>query len=59
MMYVTDTIPLTEEAKKCEKIVQVSVADMIAQAIDAIQNHKSVSRVYDLYESKKLQSLED
>lgn len=58
-MYVTDTIPLTEEAKKCEKIVQLSVADMIAQAIDAIQNHKSVSRVYDLYESKKLQSLED
>jgi ribose-phosphate pyrophosphokinase len=56
-IYVTDTIPLNEKAKECDKIVQLSVADMVAQSIDAIQNHKSVSRVYDLYESKKLQSL--
>ena len=51
-MVITDTIPLTEEkAAKTSKITVLSVADMIAKTIDAIQNHTPVSNVYDLYEN--------
>lgn len=51
-MVITDTIPLTEEKKnKTTKIHVLSVADMIAKTIDAIQNHTPVSNVYDLYKN--------
>lgn len=51
-MVITDTIPLSEEkAAKTSKITVLSVADMIAKTIDAIQNHTPVSNVYDLYEN--------
>lgn len=54
-MIISDTIPLPEEkASKTTKIVQLSVTDMLAETIDAIQNHKSVSRVYDQYMTRKL-----
>ncbi len=54
-MVISDTIPLSEEnAKATTKIVQLSVSDMLAETIDAIQNHKSVSRVYDQYMTRKL-----
>ena len=56
-MVISDTIPLSEEnAKATTKIVQLSVSDMLAETIDAIQNHKSVSRVYDQYMTRKLNS---
>ncbi len=49
-MVISDTIPLTEEQKaKTTKITQLSVADMLAQAIDAIENHTPLSRVYLMY----------
>lgn len=49
-MVITDTIPLKEEQEaKTTKIKVLSVADMIAKTIDAIQNHTPVSNVYDVY----------
>ena len=49
-MVITDTIPLNEEQEaKTTKIKVLSVADMIAKTIDAIQNHTPVSNVYDVY----------
>lgn len=49
-MIITDTIPLSEENKaKTDKIKVLSVADMIATAIDSILNHMPVSRVYEMY----------
>lgn len=43
---VTDTIPLNEEARACKKIVQLSVADLLAEAIYRIHNYDSVSSLF-------------
>ncbi len=45
-LIVTDTIPLTAEAKKCGKIEVVSVAGLLAQAINNIHNESSVSVLF-------------
>jgi ribose-phosphate pyrophosphokinase len=45
-MVVTDTIPLNEEAKACEKIRQLSVAEMLAETMRRISNEESVSSLY-------------
>lgn len=43
---VTDTIPLSNEARACKKIVQLSVADLLAEAIYRIHNYDSVSSLF-------------
>jgi ribose-phosphate pyrophosphokinase len=43
---VTDTIPLSPEASACSKIVQLSVADILAEAIYRIHNYDSVSSLF-------------
>ena len=43
---VTDTIPLSAEAAACPKIVQLSVADLLAEAIYRIHNYDSVSSLF-------------
>jgi len=43
---VTDTIPLSEQAKGCKKILQLSVADLLAEAIYRIHNYDSVSSLF-------------
>lgn len=43
---VTDTIPLSEEAKQCSKIRVVSLADMLAQAIKRVNGEESVSSMF-------------
>ena len=43
---VTDTIPLTDEGRACKKIVQLSVADLLAEAIYRIHNYDSVSSLF-------------
>lgn len=45
-LVVTDTIPLSPEALKCKKIVQLSVADLLAEAIHRIHNYDSVSSLF-------------
>ncbi len=45
-LVVTDTIPLNEKAKKCKKIRQLSVAEMLAETIRRIANKESVSEMY-------------
>ncbi len=44
---VTDTIPLSEEAKTCKKIRQVSIAPMIAESLRRINNEESISAMFD------------
>jgi len=43
---VTDTIPLTEHAKKLDKIKVVTTADILAKAIHRTFNHDSVSSLF-------------
>ncbi len=45
-LIVTDTIPLSEEAKGCEKIHVLSVASLIGEAIRSIHEETSVSRLF-------------
>jgi ribose-phosphate pyrophosphokinase len=45
-LVVTDTIPLSAEAAKCESIRQVSVAGMLAETIRRIHFEESVSSMY-------------
>ncbi len=50
---ISDTVPMTDEKRaKTTKVIQLSMADVLAETIDAIQNHTSVSSVYDMYEEK-------
>lgn len=43
---VTDTIPLSEEGRKLDKIKVVSTADILAKAIHRTFNHDSVSSLF-------------
>jgi ribose-phosphate pyrophosphokinase len=43
---VTDTIPLSEEAKACGRIRQLSVAQMLAETIRRMAEGESVSSLY-------------
>jgi ribose-phosphate pyrophosphokinase len=43
---VTDTIPLSEQARKVEKIKVVTTADILAKAIHRTFNHDSVSSLF-------------
>jgi len=44
---VTDTIPLSEAARKCSKIRVVTVSKLFAEAIRAIHSNDSISRLFD------------
>ena len=43
---VTDTIPLSAEASKCDKIRQLSTAEILAETIRRISDDESVSSLY-------------
>ena len=50
-MIITDTIPFDDEKKaRTSKVTVLSIADMIAQTIDAIKNHTPVSNVYTAFQ---------
>jgi ribose-phosphate pyrophosphokinase len=45
-LVVTDTIPLHADAKRCKRIRQLSVAEMLAETIRRIAVGESVSSMY-------------
>ena len=45
-LIVTDTIPLSAEAKACGRIRQLSVAALLAETIRRIRDEESVSSLY-------------
>ncbi len=45
-LFVTNTIPLTDEKAKCKKIVQLSIAEMLAVAIKKIHIEESLSVLF-------------
>ena len=45
-LVVTDTIPLSTDAKDCEKLKVVSIAPLLAEAIRRINNEESVSSLF-------------
>jgi ribose-phosphate pyrophosphokinase len=45
-LIVTDTIPLSAQAKSCSRIRQLSVAELLAETIRRIRDEESVSSLY-------------
>ena len=45
-LVVTDTIPLSEEARACDKISQLSTAELLAETMRRISDEESVSSLY-------------
>lgn len=45
-LVVTDTIPLTDEAKACDRIRQLTVADLIGESINRISSGQSLSSMF-------------
>ena len=45
-LFVTDTIPLTEEGRKCSKIQVLGVAELLGKAIRRIHNSDSISNLF-------------
>jgi ribose-phosphate pyrophosphokinase len=45
-LVVTDTIPLSDEARACSRIRQLSVAQMLAETIRRMAQGESVSSLY-------------
>ena len=45
-LVVTNTIQLSEEARQCKRIRQVSIANMLAETIRRIHDEESVSEMY-------------
>ena len=46
-LVVTDTIPLSEEARKSNKIKQLSLGGLFAEAIRRVSNEESISAMFD------------
>lgn len=46
-LVVTDTIPLSEEAKNCPRIRQLSMAKLLAESIRRVSNEESISAMFD------------
>ncbi len=45
-LLVTNSIPLKEEARRCEKITVLSVGALLGEAISRIHNEDSVSYLF-------------
>ena len=45
-LVVTDTIPLSEQAKSCTKIRQLSMAKLLAEAMRRVRNEESISAMF-------------
>ena len=45
-LFITNTIPLSEEKKNCQKIIQLSIAEMLAIAIKKVHIEESISILF-------------
>ncbi len=45
-LVVTNTVPLSERAEQCSKIISLSVADLLGETIKRIHNSESVSTLF-------------
>ena len=45
-LVVTDTIPLSQEAKSIGKIRQLTIADILAESIRRVSNEESISALF-------------
>jgi len=45
-LVVTDTIPLSKEAKDCQKIRQLSVSSLLAESIIRVHSEQSLSSLF-------------
>ncbi|MCP4273842.1 MAG: ribose-phosphate pyrophosphokinase [Gammaproteobacteria bacterium] len=45
-LIVTDTIPLTERAKNCQRIRQISLSNMLAEAMQRVNTEESLSSMF-------------
>ncbi len=45
-LVVTDTIPLKERAKECEKIRQLSIAELLAESINRVSREESIGALF-------------
>lgn len=48
---VTDSIKLSEEARKCSKVIQVSIGNLLGQSIVHIIEDKPISQIFDKIET--------
>lgn len=46
-LVVTDTIPLSDAAKKCKKVRQLTMAKLLAESIRRVSNEESISAMFD------------
>ena len=46
-LVVTDTIPLRDDAKSCQRIRQLSMARLLAESIRRVSNEESISAMFD------------
>ena len=45
-LFITNSVPLTEQKQKCNKIVQLSIAELLATAIKKIHIDESLSILF-------------
>jgi ribose-phosphate pyrophosphokinase len=45
-LVVTDTIPLSDKAQKCDKIRQLSLSGLLAESIRRVCNEESISAMF-------------
>lgn len=46
-LVITDTIPLSDEARNIDKIRQLTIADLLAESIRRVSNEESISALFD------------
>lgn len=46
-LVITDTIPLSDEARSIDKIRQLTIADLLAESIRRVSNEESISALFD------------
>ncbi len=45
-LIVTDSVPLSKEAQNCDRIRQLTIADLLAEAMRRVNNEESISALF-------------